>query len=550
MLTPIILVLGLMAATAVIAYWSDNLGKKLGKKRVSLFGLRPKQTATLITITSSMPIMLFTLGALLAVHKPLRDALTKFEATRRENAILTQQNEFSRQSIERTQAREKLASQSAQEAEGRAAMAKLAARKAEMSLTQATKLAQEAKKREGEALAGAREARAGEREAKGRARQAQSSEQQARSGERRARDQERRANSAASTAQQKLQGARARLTSANARLASANTRLAGAESQLAARLSQLASKQAQLASTRTQLERATSQLNSQTKKQAKRILAQTAQILAQEARAAELSTQIEGLQAEVRQSRADVQLANAQLDSVRTSLVDVQTKPTLIPAGETLAEAIIAPRPSPSEFEAAMNSLLAEARAQVRRLGDSERKVMSIAFPESTEILADGSTLKIDEATQKSSLAAILGRADVPSSVRVVATRSHTTSESRIEVRLRGVEVRRAFGRGEMLASAKINGREGDARIFKQLLELANKGQGAAEGRGVQPPLSRDVPFYGPLTNERIFEALRAIQALKGLALVRIVATDDLLTSSPLSVRFDVAPAFSAGQST
>ncbi len=64
MWTPLFLLVGLMIATAVIAYWSDNLGKKLGKKRVSLLGLRPKQTATLITIASSLVIMLVTFGAM------------------------------------------------------------------------------------------------------------------------------------------------------------------------------------------------------------------------------------------------------------------------------------------------------------------------------------------------------------------------------------------------------------------------------------------------------------------------------------------------------
>ena len=554
MLTPIILVLGLMVGTAVIAYWSDNLGKKLGKKRVTLFGLRPKQTATLITITSSMPIMLFTLMATLAVYQPLRDALTKFEATRRDNAILTQQNELARKSIELTQAKEKLASQSAQQAESRAAQANRLAQgaqrkafEAQGNLARATNLAQEAKKREKEALGRARAARNGEREAKSSERQAragerqaQSAEQQARQGEQSARNRERFAKRAEDQALERLASAQSKLKSAQFRLVSATNRLASAQSRLSSTQIQLASAQTGLERVRNQRDRVAKQRDVQGK-----------DILLLEARAAELTTQIEGLQVEVRQSRAAIQFANVQLDSVRTALVDVQTTPTLVPAGETLAEAIIPSRQSPSEIDKALDSLLAQARVQVRRLGEPLRKLnMSIAFAEKIETLDDGSTLKTDESTQRSFLTSELLKRDAPFSVRVVAARSHTTSETRIEVGLRAVEVRTAFTRGQVLASANINGRESDARIFKQLLELANKGQSTAEERGVQPPLARDVPFYGPLTNERIFEALRKIRALQGRALVRIVATDDLPTSSPLRVQFDVDPAASASQST
>src|SRR4028119_129786 len=107
MLTPFILVLGLMVATGVIAYWSDNLGKKLGKKRVSLLGLRPKQTATLITIASSLLIMLFTLGVMLATYRPLRHALLRFDSVRAANERLVEQNKILQADLGSLEEREK-----------------------------------------------------------------------------------------------------------------------------------------------------------------------------------------------------------------------------------------------------------------------------------------------------------------------------------------------------------------------------------------------------------------------------------------------------------
>jgi uncharacterized protein (DUF3084 family) len=60
--TWLILISVLTILVCVIAYVSDNMGKKLGKKRISLFGLRPRQTATALTMATSVGIMLVTLA--------------------------------------------------------------------------------------------------------------------------------------------------------------------------------------------------------------------------------------------------------------------------------------------------------------------------------------------------------------------------------------------------------------------------------------------------------------------------------------------------------
>src|SRR6478672_11151214 len=92
MFTVFFLLFGLTIATCVIAYWSDNLGKKLGKKRVTLFGLRPRQTATLITMASSVVIMLFTLATLLIVNRGLLRALLHYDEERAANRQLRGEN--------------------------------------------------------------------------------------------------------------------------------------------------------------------------------------------------------------------------------------------------------------------------------------------------------------------------------------------------------------------------------------------------------------------------------------------------------------------------
>src|ERR1700744_6577517 len=86
--TPIILFVGLTLTTCVIAYWSDNLGKKLGKKRITFLGLRPRQTATLISMISSVGIMLVTFTGLALFSSQVRDALVNSQGLRARNISL------------------------------------------------------------------------------------------------------------------------------------------------------------------------------------------------------------------------------------------------------------------------------------------------------------------------------------------------------------------------------------------------------------------------------------------------------------------------------
>ena len=46
----IIIVLVLMVMGGLIAFLGDKIGSKVGKKRLTLFGLRPKYTSIIVTI--------------------------------------------------------------------------------------------------------------------------------------------------------------------------------------------------------------------------------------------------------------------------------------------------------------------------------------------------------------------------------------------------------------------------------------------------------------------------------------------------------------------
>ncbi|MDR1916713.1 MAG: DUF3084 domain-containing protein [Synergistaceae bacterium] len=57
------LILIIVAISGAVSYFGDVLGMKIGKKRISLFGLRPRYTSTVITLFTGVGVALLTLAA-------------------------------------------------------------------------------------------------------------------------------------------------------------------------------------------------------------------------------------------------------------------------------------------------------------------------------------------------------------------------------------------------------------------------------------------------------------------------------------------------------
>ncbi|MGF1537468.1 MAG: DUF3084 domain-containing protein [Elainellaceae cyanobacterium] len=67
-----VLIAAILILGGVIATAGDRIGMRVGKARLSLFNLRPRQTATLITILTGGVISASTLGLLFAISEQLR----------------------------------------------------------------------------------------------------------------------------------------------------------------------------------------------------------------------------------------------------------------------------------------------------------------------------------------------------------------------------------------------------------------------------------------------------------------------------------------------
>ena len=82
----IILVLIITLLGGVIALLGDRVGMKVGKKRLSLFGLRPKYTSMIITVVTGIIIAGATLFLLALVSNDVRTALFRMKALQQELA--------------------------------------------------------------------------------------------------------------------------------------------------------------------------------------------------------------------------------------------------------------------------------------------------------------------------------------------------------------------------------------------------------------------------------------------------------------------------------
>ena len=77
----VLLVVGLVALAGVIAFAGDRLGTYVGRRRLSLFGARPRRTGQIVGVMAGILIMLSTLAVLAVAFQNATDTLLNFQRT-------------------------------------------------------------------------------------------------------------------------------------------------------------------------------------------------------------------------------------------------------------------------------------------------------------------------------------------------------------------------------------------------------------------------------------------------------------------------------------
>ena len=118
-----LLILALLVLGGVLSTLGDRLGSKVGKARLSLFNLRPRRTAVLITVLTGSLISAMSLGLMLLVSDRLRTGLfelDQLERRLRDSRVALQRN---REQLERSERDRRLAEGERRQARGQLAQA-------------------------------------------------------------------------------------------------------------------------------------------------------------------------------------------------------------------------------------------------------------------------------------------------------------------------------------------------------------------------------------------------------------------------------------------
>lgn len=132
MTTGYILILAVLVLGGAIATAGDRIGTKVGKARLSLFKLRPRSTATLITILSGSLVAASTLGVLLAADKQLRTGL--FELDEIQQDLKKAKRELRETRDRKSQVEKELAQAQAEQAKAKQQLEKIEGSLKEVSL--------------------------------------------------------------------------------------------------------------------------------------------------------------------------------------------------------------------------------------------------------------------------------------------------------------------------------------------------------------------------------------------------------------------------------
>lgn len=97
-----LLILALLVLGGVLSTLGDRLGSRIGKARLSLFQLRPRRTAVLITVLTGSVISAMSLGLMLLVSQRLRVGL--FELDQLEARLQTSRSQLAASTTERNRA--------------------------------------------------------------------------------------------------------------------------------------------------------------------------------------------------------------------------------------------------------------------------------------------------------------------------------------------------------------------------------------------------------------------------------------------------------------
>ncbi|MCL5102837.1 MAG: DUF3084 domain-containing protein [Armatimonadetes bacterium] len=480
----ILFIIVVILVSGFIAYFGDILGRRMGKKRLTLFNMRPKYTAIVVTTITGMIIAASVLALLLSIDPSFRRIFAEGQQILERNKFLTSNSERLEKRIIDLTTRSRDLEKEVGERRREVFAAKTEAAKALKARNDALKtvrvLEKDIAERKKQLVEIKKRSDAAVREAK---------------------------------------AADERFVDSMSRLVDARAKLAKTQRDLRTMIGDLTIKKKQLRDTQVNLVSAQKQLKEQE---------------------AALRTQ-EGQLRD--QQQALVQTGNVAMDFYRQTS-QLRSSELILRQGEEIARATVSCKQSDFGIRGDLLSLLESASDKAKQLGakvepNNDRAVFAI-FPLDPEHALDESYCV------RMARDAIVGSYQ-DALVQVVCARN-TIAGEQVPVEFRLYLNNLIYPKGKFIANTKVDGRMSEARIILSVIDFLQKEVSQAALRaGIIPvanPDPRSTLGRDPGSQfEQLMEVVNRIKAVNARVKLEAFSCDDIHAAGPLNMdnmRFSV----------
>lgn len=500
----------------LIAYAGDVIGRRFGKRRASIFGLRPRHTAVVITSVTGVLISLLTTVALFLAVSPVREVILKGEAAiragkrlRAENARLQRESTEVREAVMRVR-RER---EEADKQRG-IAVAQRTRAEQELNVVRTSLAAAQA------AVARARAARSVAERA------AQAARAQVRE-ERAAARTLAQNNEALRTQNAELTERSRDLTRNNDALRQTNSSLGATNTAYSLENEAISKQNESLARERARLETALSDLRTE------------------QTRIARLTQELQGRYDEL---MASYQTAFGAHRSLYEMFAQLRNKRIVVHGGQDLARIVVPAGTPPDGVREVVNRLLGDAHLAALSKGAApgeKARAVEIVDKRFTTPTATGlSTTRVTEQDRIDAIVNRLSRASEPALLLAVAVSNSAEGEP-AAIDLQPLPNPLVYCKGQLVASRKMNTTGKPGEVFQELV-LMLKGLGqSALGRGLVPrmdPASGE-PQVGSLSAADVANLAARVQSYRRRVEVSAYALEDVNAGDKLELEFRIRPA-------
>ncbi len=500
----------------LIAYAGDLIGRRMGKRRASLFGLRPRHTAAIITAATGTLISLLTTLAIYVAVEPVRRVILQGESAIRANAGLRKENDR----LISARTRERHALRRARQERASAETQRLRAVAARVTADKRLKVVQVSL-----------------RVALAQARSTEMARRLAETGAKRARAE---ADSERSAAQD--------LARRNERLRSVTSELTDRSSELQQRNEQLRQANTALGATNAAYSQENDAISQQNEKLVRDRDQLTSLLERLRAQQVQLANETESLQAKYKEMQDSYTTAYGAHRSLWAMFEALRTRRIAVHGGEDLARTVIPSGTPPEGVRKAIDSLLSAAHiaALARGAAPGERaRAVEIVDKRFTTPTASGSTvLRVTEDDRIDAIVNRVSRSDEPICLLAVAVANSAQGEP-AAIDLQPLSNPLVYRKGQEVAVRKIDGSNSPNEVFDELV-LMLKGLGqTALSRGIIPRMdpATGEPQVGSYSAADLVNLSTKVRAMRRLVEITAYAANDTTASDRLDLTFRLRPA-------